>query len=202
MIGSTRWSVNASAALIRYDCVRVCIAAVTQMCAMQSVSDDSGNSCDGAQGLMGRPSPRPLSATHDGKPDARAMVLRMMDTVARDDACRFVEVVAAGIEVALVAREVTGRDFDADAVAARERVGRDHRRERELVDPAALHHNGAVPASRPRIDRGLRSPARQAAFHHCSPDTASGSAPAVTARSPALRTRCSRFHHRLGSNAM
>ncbi len=63
-----------------------------------------------------------------------------------DDAGGLVVVVAAGVQVAVEAREVGAGDFDADAVACAEEVAGVHRGEGDLVDLVLLHPDGLVVA--------------------------------------------------------
>ena len=56
-----------------------------------------------------------------------------------DDACGLGEVIPAGVQVAVEAREVGSGDFKPDAVAGGEEVARDHRGEGHLVDLVFLH---------------------------------------------------------------
>src|SRR6185369_16241165 len=73
---------------------------------------------------------------HHGDLDLRRILSRMMHGVARDDAFRFIVIVAAGVQVAIEAREVTARHFEANAMAGREEVARRHRLQSYFVDLA------------------------------------------------------------------
>ena len=59
-----------------------------------------------------------------------------MHGVVRDDAFRFVEVAAAGVEIPIEAREIAARDFDAQPVTRVEIVARVQRLQRDLVHSA------------------------------------------------------------------
>ena len=69
-----------------------------------------------------------------------------MDCGVGDDAGGLVVVVAAGVEVAVEAREVGAGDLDADSVAGVEVVAGVHRRERDFVDLVFFHPDGLVVA--------------------------------------------------------
>src|SRR5687767_14499478 len=63
----------------------------------------------------------------------------MMHRVASDDALGLIEISTTSVEVAIEAREVTARNFDANAMPGSEVVARSQRRERYLVNLARLH---------------------------------------------------------------
>src|SRR5215470_13128156 len=87
--------------------------------------------CGAVVSLTRRPDDRDL--------DRRRILPRMVHGVTRDDALRLVVIVAACVQVAIEAREVAARDFDANAMAGFEVVARHHRPERYLVDLAIFH---------------------------------------------------------------
>src|SRR5690349_17354657 len=71
--------------------------------------------------------------------DRGRILPRMMHGITRDDAFRLVEIVSTCVQVAIEAREVAARDFDAYAMTGFEVIARNHRPERYLVHLAVFH---------------------------------------------------------------
>src|ERR1039458_6595829 len=82
------------------------------------------------------PSVRPL---HHSKRDLRRVLPGMVHRGVRHHALRLVVVIAAGIHIAVEAREVTARYLDTDTMPRREVVTRGHGLQRHLVHLTRLH---------------------------------------------------------------
>src|SRR5688572_5147248 len=78
---------------------------------------------------------------HDGELDLRRILLRVMNSVVRHDALRFVVVLAASIHIAVETREVAARNLEADSVAGPEMVACRHRLKPDLIDLSCFHPN-------------------------------------------------------------
>src|SRR2546423_14065139 len=69
----------------------------------------------------------------------RRILLRMMDDVVGDDAGCFVIVSAAGVQIAIEAREVAAGNFQTNPMARFKEVARVHWLQADFVDLAAFH---------------------------------------------------------------
>src|SRR5829696_8609579 len=89
--------------------------------------------------------------------DRRRILPRMVHGVTRDDTLRLVVISSTRIQVAIEAREVAARDFDANAMSGFKVIARHHRPERYLVHLSALHPHFrfVVPVAIPHALNGL-----------------------------------------------
>src|SRR5689334_17954685 len=76
---------------------------------------------------------------HDSERDLRGVLRRMMHRVMRDYALRLIVIVAAGVQVAIEAREIAARYFNADTMPGGEPVARGQRLQGHLVHLVLLH---------------------------------------------------------------
>src|SRR6266568_7779473 len=72
--------------------------------------------------------------SNDRNPDLRRILLRVMHDVMRDHSMRFVIVPAAGVQVAIKAREVAAGNLQANAMAGLKEVARIHWLQRDLIN--------------------------------------------------------------------
>src|ERR1039457_1444770 len=104
--------------------------------ASSNASEASGTPHRSCTNSAASPSVRPL---HHSKRDLRRVLPGMVHRGVRHHAFRLIVVIAAGVHIAVEAREVTARYLNADTMPGGEVVTRGHGLRRHLVHLTRLH---------------------------------------------------------------